>query len=96
MPQLILGSEVKGEFPSFVIDIDEIQIKHLTWNDVLEVISMKFKIPTERLYIRTTNGKRVSLKNKDKYEFKPGDYRMKYANSEICNNDYWFTFGISI
>ena len=96
MPQLIMSSEVKGEFPSFVIDIEEQQLQHLTWNDVLKIVSMKLKIPTNRLYVKSTAGKRVSQKNLNEYSFNVDNYRMQYANSELKNNDYWFSFGTKI
>tara|TARA_Y100001970_G_C14204111_1_gene842875 strand:+ start:1611 stop:1901 length:291 start_codon:yes stop_codon:yes gene_type:complete len=96
MPQLILSSEIKGEFPSFVIDIDQEQLKHLNWMDVLEIISIKFKIPTKRLYVKTTNGKRVSKKNLNEITFNIDNYRMQYTNSKVKNNDYWFSFGTKI
>ena len=96
MPQLIMSSEVKGEFPSFVIDIEEQQLPHLTWNDILEIVSMKLKIPTMRLYIKTTEGKRLSLKNINQITFNIDNYRMQYANSQVKNNDYWFSFGTKI
>ena len=57
---------------------------------------MKFKIPTNVYILKSTNGKRVSLKNLNDYEFNVDNYRMKYANSEVKNNDYWFSFGTKI
>ena len=96
MPQLIMSSDIKGEFSSFVIDIEEPQLQHLTWTDVLEIISMKLKIPTKRIYVKTTNGKRVSKKNLNEITFNIDNYRMQYTNSEVKNNDYWFSFGTKI
>jgi len=96
MPQLILSSEIKGEFPSFVIDIEDEQLQHLSWSDVLEIVSMKLKIPTKRIYVKFINGKRVSEKNLNDFTFNIDNYRMQYANSDVKNNDYWFSFGTKI
>ena len=56
---------------------------------------MKLKIPTN-LYIKSTAGKRVSQKNLNDYSFNVDNYRMQYANSEVKNNDYWFSFGTDL
>tara|TARA_B100000674_G_C37801226_1_gene896553 strand:- start:719 stop:1009 length:291 start_codon:yes stop_codon:yes gene_type:complete len=96
MPQLIMSSDIKGEFASFVIDTDDNQLSHTTCKDILEIISMKIKIPTERLYIKSTNGKRITLKNIDNIKFDINSYRMQYSNSNVKNNDYWFSFGTKI
>jgi hypothetical protein len=96
MPQLILSSETKGEFPSFVIDIDNQQLKHLTWIDVFNVISIKLKFPIKHLYIKSNNGVKVSKKNINKFTFDIDNYRMQYQNSTLKNNDFWFSFGTKI
>lgn len=96
MPQLIISSEVKCEFPSFVIDIENTELQHLTWNDIFDIIFAKIKIPTKNLYIKTINGKRLSIKNIKNFKFNVDNYRLQYSNSSIKNNDYLFTFGIKI
>ena len=96
MPQLIMSSDVKGEFPSFVIDIENEQLLHFTWTDILEIISSKYNIPTKLLYVKTTNGKRVSKKNINENTFTIDNYRMQYINSDEKNNDFWFSFGTKI
>ena len=96
MPQLIMSSDIKGEFPSFVIDIENEQLQHLNWTDILEIVSLKLKIPIKRLYVKTTNGKRVSKKNINENTFTIDNYRMQYINSDEKNNDFWFSFGTKI
>ena len=96
MPQLIFSSEFKGEFPSFVIDIFQEQIQHLIWMDIIEVLSIKLKVPTNLLYIKSIKGGKVTKKNFNKLKFNIDNFRMQYSKSKIKNNDYLFSFGIKI
>ena len=94
MPQLILNSQDKEHFKSFVINCEEDVIPQLSWSDLFDIVSKKYNIDKNVIYFKTHKCGKIFYT--DQEILNTENFRMTYEKIQEKNNDYWFSFGIQI
>ena len=92
MPQLILNSEEREYFKSFVVDCNKDVLKSLSWKDLFNIVSKKYNINNKKLYFKDYKALRISISYNEDLDIE--NFRMINSNTQEKTNDYWFSFGI--